>query len=219
MKFLVISTISLLVIASQNQTAPQQPPDLEVLKFSCGEYQARSSMIRSVQYPDEGGNEPIRINQQRRVEPQEVINNRDMAERRAELRTTDVNARLSTQKSAKTYFYHLEVKNTGARAIKSFAWEYESTGVPDISDRQFYCVVNAKPNDKKEFDLYTSLAPSRVVDAAAAGEKPDKNSKGVVVINRVEYADGTTWLRPGWNSKTFSAEATQKVEAGKCVGL
>ena len=218
MKFLLLSTLSLLFIATQSQTGGPQSTDLEVLKFSCGEYQRRSSMVRSVHETDESGNEPIRINQQRRNEPQEVINSRDLAERRAELRTTEVNAALSTQKPAKLYFYHLEVKNNGSRAIKSFAWQYESSGVPDPSDRHFFCVVNAKPNQKKQFDLFTPLAPSRVVDVTTASEKPG-NSKGVVVINKIEYDDGTTWLRPGWNAATFSSEVTQKVEAGKCVGL
>jgi len=218
MKFLLLSTLSLLFIATQSQTGIPQATDLEVLKFSCGEYQRRSSMVRSVHETDESGNEPIRINQQRRNEPQEVINSRDLAERRAELRTTEVNAALSTQKTTKLYFYHLEVKNNGGRAIKSFAWQYESSGVPDPSDRHFFCVVNAKPNQKKQFDLFTPLAPSRVVDVTTASEKPG-NTKGVVVINKIEYDDGTTWLRPGWNPATFSSEVTQKVETGKCVGL
>ena len=218
MKLLMLSSLSLLFIATQGQTGGPQSSDLAVLKFSCGEYKTRSSMVRSVHEPDESGNEPIRINPQRRNEPQEAINSRDLAERRAELRTTEVNAALSNQKAAKLYFYHLEVKNKGGRAIKSFAWEYQSSGVPDPSDRHFFCVVNAKPNQKREFDLFTPLAPSRVVDVTTASEKPG-DSKGVVVINKIEYADGTTWLRPGWNAATFSAEVTQKVEAGKCVGL
>lgn len=216
MKVLMLST--LLFVAMQAQTGGPQSSDLAVLKFSCGEYKTRSSMVRSVHDTDESGNEPIRINQQRRNEPQEVINSRDMAERRAELRTTEINAALSTQKASKLYFYHLEVKNNGNRTIKSFAWEYESSGVPDPSDRHFFCAVNAKPNQKRAFDLFTPLAPSRVVDASTASEKPG-SSKGVVVINKIEYADGTTWVRPAWNTATFSAEATQKVEAGKCVGL
>lgn len=217
MKFLTLSM--LLFLAVQAQTDGSQSPDLAVLKFSCGEYQSRSSMVRSVRETDESGNEPIRINQQRRNEPQEVLNRRDMAERRAELRTAEVNATLSTQKAAPLYFYHLEVKNNGNRAIKSFAWEYQSAGVPNISDRQFFCVVNAKPNHKKEFDLFTTLAPSRVVDATSAGQNPDKKPKGSVVINKVEYTDGEVWVRKGWNPKTFAADVTEKVEAGKCVGL
>ena len=217
MKFLTLSLLLFLVM--RPQAGGSQSADLAVLKFSCGEYRTRSSMVRSAQDPDEGGNEPIRINQQRRNEPQEVINRRDMDERRTELRTAEVNAKLSTHKAAKIYFYHLQVKNNANRAIKSFAWEYQSTGAPDVSDRQFFCVVNAKPNHKKEFDLFTSLAPSRVVDAMSAGQNPDKNPKGVVVINKIEYADGAVWVRKGWNPKTFAADVTEKVETGRCVGL
>jgi hypothetical protein len=217
MKFLMLSTLLFLVL--QPQTGGSQSSDLAVMKFSCGEYQRPSSMVRSAHDPDESGNQPIRINQQRRNEPQAAINSRDMAERRAELRTAEVNATLSTQKTAKLYFYHLEVKNTGSRAIKSFAWEYQSTGVSDISDRQFFCAVNAKPNHKKEFDLFTTLAPSRVIDATSAGQGPDKNPKGVVVINKVEYLDGAVWVRKGWNPKIFATDVTEKVEIGKCVGL
>ena len=218
MKFLMLSSLSLLFIATQSQTGGPQSSDLAVLKFSCGEYQRTSSMVRSVRHPDDSSNHPVRINQTARNEPQEVINRREMAQRRADMKAAEINAALSTRKNAKLYFYHLEVKNNGSRPIKSFAWEYESSGVPDPSDRQFFCVVNAKPNQKRQFDLFTPLAPSRVVNVTTASEKPG-NSKGVVVINKIEYADGTTWVRPGWNAATFSAEATLKVEAGRCVGL
>lgn len=217
MKFLMLSM--LLFLAMQAQTDGSQSSDLAVLKFSCGEYQKRSSMVSSVHNPDDSNNAPIRINQTPRNEPQEVINRRDMAQRRAELKVAEVNAALSTQKNSKLYFYHLEVKNNGNVAIKSFAWEYQSAGVPDISDRQFFCVINAKPNHKKEFDLFTPLAPSRVVDAPSAGQNPSKNPKGLVVINKVEYTDGAVWVRKGWNPKTFSSDVTDKVEAGRCVGL
>jgi len=184
MKFLIFSTLSLLFVASQAQTGGSQSSDLAVLKFSCGEYQRRSSMVSSVHHPDDSNNQPIRINQTARNEPQELINRREMAQRRAEMKAAEVNAALSRQKNSKLYFYHLEVKNTGNRPIKSFAWEYESSGVPDPSDRQFFCVVNAKANQKKQFDLFTPLAPSRVVDASSAGKDPDKNTKGVVVITK-----------------------------------
>lgn len=219
MKSVLCLIVGVLVVASQAQTETEKTAPLMVVKFSCGTYKEPSNVIRSVQDPGPTMNEPIRINSTPRNEPQEIKNRRDMAERRAELRGAEINAALSTHKDTKIYFYHLEVRNVGTRKIKSFAWQYESTGVPDMSDRQFFCVVNAKPNDKKEFDLFTPLSPSRVVDAASAGEKADKNSPGIVVINKVEYADGSAWIRPGWNPATFSAESTQKVEAGKCVGL
>jgi len=63
-------------------------------------------MVSSVHNPDDSNNAPIRINQTARNEPQEVINRRDMAQRRAEMKAAEVNAALSTRKAAKLYFYH-----------------------------------------------------------------------------------------------------------------
>ena len=219
MRLILVSAFSLLFGISQAQTGAPESSDLLVLKFNCGRYLDRDRMIRSVHDPDENKNEPIRINQATRNEPQEVINRRDMQERRAELRTAEINAALSTQKGSPVYFYHLEIKNAGPKVVKNFAWQYQSGESPDPSDRQFFCVVKAKPNESKEFDLFTPLAPSRVVDAASVGNKSDKNLRAKVFVNRIEYADGSIWTRGGWNASVFPAEAVQKVEAGKCIGL
>jgi hypothetical protein len=219
MRLSLVSALSLLFVISQAQTVAPEPSDLVVLKFSCGRYQNRNSMIRSVHDPDENRNEPIRINQSPRNEPQEVINRRDMQERRAAMIEAEINAALSTQKGSPIYFYHLEIKNAGAKVMRNFAWEYQPGEAPDPSDRQFFCVVRAKPNERKTFDLFTPLAPSRVVDAASAAEEPDKNRSRKVIINMIEYVDGSVWKRTGWNALVFPAEAVQKVEAGKCIGL
>jgi len=219
MKLFLVLASAMLAATSQVQLNTPEPPDLIVLRFDCGKYENSGHMIRSVQDPGPPMNEPIVINQERRNEPQEVKNRRDMLERRAEMRTTEVNAALSKQPKPTFYFYRLEVKNTSAKAVKSFAWQYQPTDVPDPFDRQFFCVVKAKPNESKQFELFSPLAPSRVVDAAKAGDKPEKGSKEKVIINKIEYVDGSVWKRPGWNPATFSADATQKIETGKCIGL
>ena len=142
-----------------------------------------------------------------------------MQERRADMRAAEINAALSNQKATTIYFYHLEVKNTSTRVVKTFAWSYQPGDSPDPSDRQFFCVVKAKPSESREFDLFTPLAPSRVVDALKAGDKPKENSIGSIVINKIEYMDGSVWKRSGWNPATFPADATGKVANGKCIGL
>ncbi len=219
MKLSLLIALVGLVVAGQSQTETQKGSGLVVLKFSCGRYEATGHMIRSVQEPDPPMNEPIRINQIKGNEPQEVINRRDLQERRDQMKAAEINAARSGQPQSKLYFYHLEVKNTSLKVVKSFAWAYQPGESPDPSDRQFFCVVKAKPNEAKGFDLYAPLAPSRVVDASKAGDKPKENSIGSVVINKIEYADGSGWKRPGWNPATFSADATEKVATGKCIGL
>jgi hypothetical protein len=203
---------------------PQQPdqveaPDFVVLKFKCGPQAQGSGMIRSVQDPDTHGNEPITINQTVRNEPQELKNRRDMQERRVEMRTAEVNAAISGQPTSKYYFYRIQVQNTGAKPVKSFVWEYRPPNESDPYNRQFFCVVNAKPAEKKEFELSSPLAPSRIVDASKIGDKTDADKKANIVINKIEYMDGTFWKRPTWNIATFLPEDTSKVGGGKCIGI
>lgn len=219
MKLFLAFASTILAATLQAQINTQEAPNLIVLKFACGKYENSGHMIRSVQEPDPPMNEPIVINQERKNEPQEVKNRRDMQERRAELRNAEINAALSKQPKSTLYFYRLGVRNTSAKEVKSFAWQYQQADSPDPFDRQFFCVVNAKPNASKQFELFSPLAPSRVVDVSKAGEKMEKYDIEKVIINKIEYMDGSIWQRPGWNPKTFSAEAVEKVASGKCVGL
>jgi hypothetical protein len=219
MKVLLAIAVGVLIFTVQAQTGIQGPAELLVLKFSCGRYEARSRVIRSVQDPDPPMNEPIRINQVARNEPQEVINRRDLQERRAEMKAAEINAARSGQAQSTLYFYRLEIKNASTKAVKNFAWAYQPGESPDPSDRQFFCVVKAKSNESKTFELFSPLGPSRVIDASKAGDKSEKDSRDKVIINRIEYVDGSVWQRPLWNPATFSGDATTKVASGKCIGL
>jgi hypothetical protein len=219
MKSFLGFVLVLLTAMSQAQTRTDDAPGLVVVKFSCGRYETGSGMIRSVNEPDAPKNEPIRINQTIRNEPQEVINRRDMNERRAELAAAEVNATLSSRTGSNIYFYRLRIKNASTKIVKSFAWEYQAQAQVDPADRQFYCAIKAKPNESKEIKLFTPLAPSHVVEAAKAGHKSAARDDAKVVFNKIEYLDGTSWKRKGWNSKTFPDDAIQQVAAGKCIGL
>jgi hypothetical protein len=219
MKLFLVLAATLFAAMPPIQTVIPPAPEIVVVKFSYGKQDRGGHMIRSVQEPDPPMNEPIRIDLPKKDEPQEIKNRRDMQERRADMRAAEINAALSNQKATTIYFYHLEVKNTSTRVVKNFAWSYQPGDSPDPSDRQFFCVIKAKPSANREFDLFTPLAPSRVVDASKAGDKPKQNSKGSVVINKIEYMDGSVWKRPAWNPATFPAEATEKLANGKCIGL
>ena len=219
MKLSLAFALVVLAALSQAQTATPDRSDLVVLKFSCGKYESGSSVIRSVHDVDPPRNEPITINQTARNEPQEVQNRRDMQARRDEMRTAEINATLSSRPNSNVYFYRLQVKNASSKVIHSFAWEYQPSAEPDPLDRQFFCSVKAKPNENKEIELFSPLAPSRLVDAAKAKDKDGKSSDAKVIINKIEYMDGSVWVRPGWNPATFTGDAIQKVASGKCIGL
>ena len=214
----LLSLLALLALLALPQT-PNEVQDLVVLKFRCGKHETGSGMVRSVQDPDSHMNDPIRINQTNRNEPSAARNNRDLQDRRAEMAISEMNAKLSTQKAAQYYFYQIQIQNSGTKAVKGFAWEYRPNEEIDPSNRQFYCVINAKPHEKKELDLFSPLAPSRVVDASKPTDKPNQEKKDKIIINKIEYVDGTIWKRPAWNVQTFSVEDTSKVGNGKCIGI
>lgn len=216
MRWFAFALLAFLAIYSA-QTEVRDQSDLVVIKFSCGEYETGSGVIRPVHEPDPPRNEPFTINQTQKNEPQEITNRRDILERRTDLRRAEVNATLSGKKNAKVYFYRLEVKNSGAKPIKSFAWEYQPPDESDPSNRQFFCAVKAKPDETKKLELFSPLAPSRVIDANKAADK--SSPAGKTVINKIEYSDGTVWLRSGWNPQTFSEDSVQKVASGRCIGL
>jgi hypothetical protein len=60
-----------------------------------------------------------------------------------------------------------------------------------------------------------------VVDAAA-GEATGKNSAVDVMINRVEYADGTVWKRLDWDDSRYrldSPQIAEKLKFNECTVL
>jgi hypothetical protein len=208
---LIVLSISLLPLF-QGQT----DADLVVVKFTWSKYRQNSDLIRSAADPGPAMNEPVNINPQPKNEPQEVRNRRDMQERRADMMAAEKNAKLSNSRNQDHYFLHLEVKNVGTNTIKNVVWEYQPTAkAADQELRQYVCSMKAKPNDKKTFELITPFSPVKVVNAdAEAGSSKD----GHVVINRLEYADGTVWKRKGW-SVLIPPDVTEKIENGKCIGF
>ena len=105
----------------------------------------------------------------------------------------------------------LEVKNVGQNTTKSIVWEFQpAEQTPDYEAKQYICKIKTKPNESKSFELMSPASPVKVVSA-------DKKAKeGKVVINRIEYADGTVWKRKGW-SVLIPAEMTDQMGNGKCV--
>jgi hypothetical protein len=223
MKIILLLALLSLGILSAAQTGAQESADLVVLKFSCGVYDPPNRVIRSVQEPDPPMNEPMVINRAPAAnEPQELKNRRDMDQRRAEMRAAEANAKNSAEPTHASYFYRLQFRNAGLKAIKNFSWEYQPSEAPDPLDRQFFCAIKAKPGESKELELYSPLPPSHLIDASKVADKSNKDakdSKGKVIINRIEYVDGTFWNRHGWNPATFPKDSMEQVANGKCIGL
>ncbi|HKG48064.1 MAG TPA: hypothetical protein VKB02_15110 [Pyrinomonadaceae bacterium] len=214
MKLLLLTGLLLLIPFQQTpQTVDREQADLAVLKFSWSKYRQNTGLMSSVTDPGPPLNEPVSLKApERRNETSESRSRRDIQERRAALANADRNGTSSGAPPRQDYYMmRLEVKNVGQNTTKSIVWEFQpAVQTPDYETKQYVCKIKTKPNESKSFELMSPAAPVKVVSA------DQKAQEGKVVINRIEYADGTVWKRKGW-SVLIPAEMTDQIANGKCV--
>ena len=100
------------------------------------------------------------------------------------------------------FAYRAKFQNLSPKPMEVVFWEYEFTDPatpPVVSRRQFICAVMVKPGKEKELKGFTVSGPSDVVTVDSLAKKPNNPFQERVIINRVEYSDGTIWQRKGWH--------------------
>jgi len=105
-------------------------------------------------------------------------------------------------KTVEGYEYRTRIQNASKRVIEIVFWEYQfkETANPNVvSRRQFLCGVNVKPAKEKELVAFSASRPSDVISVGGLANKSGDVFQESVVINRVEYADGSIWQRKDWN--------------------
>jgi hypothetical protein len=100
------------------------------------------------------------------------------------------------------YAYQVKVRNASAKVIEVLFWEYqfvESSNPSNVARRQFLCGLKIKPDKEKEVESFSVSGPGGMVSAESLGSKAGNLYQEKVLINRVEYADGSIWQRKGWS--------------------
>jgi len=100
------------------------------------------------------------------------------------------------------FAYRVKVHNASAKPIDIIFWEYqfkESAAAAPLLRRQFLCGVAVKSGKDKELQAFTLLGPQDVVSVNILAQKSGSSGAEQVVINRVEFADGSIWQRKDWN--------------------
>lgn len=123
-------------------------------------------------------------------------------ERGAQLDRIVQESRTPKAKALDGYAYRIKVQNAGAKVIEILFWEYqfsEPSNPSTMVRRQFLCGVNIKPAKEKEVLSFSLSGPSDVIGVGALADKAGSAFQEKVVINRVEYADGSIWQRPDWS--------------------
>lgn len=183
------------------QQVERTESDLQIVKFSWAGEKQESHMIRGAQNPGGPITTPI------------PSDNRDLTSRRVDLRTMEKKAEVTAEKPVEYYELRLELKNTGANVVKSLIWEFRPTaGADDYQPKQYLCALHVKPKEKKTLDIWTPYIPVRVINVNA---RKDGLKDGTLIINQIEYADGSVWKKRGWDYR-LPAGSLHKLTEGTC---
>ncbi|MEK6282219.1 MAG: hypothetical protein AABN95_17820 [Acidobacteriota bacterium] len=129
-------------------------------------------------------------------------------------------------KPVEGYTYRVKLKNSGAKVIDILFWEYqfrELASAEYLTRRQFLCGVSIKPEKEKELRGFSLSGPSDVVSVGTLEKNPQKAFDEKIVINRVEFADGTIWQRKDWKFEEIKLAYARAVNSpwapDMCKGL
>lgn len=106
------------------------------------------------------------------------------------------------------YTYRASLRNDSPKTVTVIFWEYRFNEIANPANearRQFLCSVNLKSGDKQDVSVFSILGPSDVINTeslanTASGEKIFEEK---VLVNRIEFSDGTLLQRGGWKYADF----------------
>ena len=104
-------------------------------------------------------------------------------------------------KPVQGFAYRAKIHNASGKLIEVIFWEYQFKGAADStagSRRQFLCAVSIKPEKDKELQAFSLSGPADVVSVDTLAKKSPNSEDEKVLINRVEFADGSIWQRKNW---------------------
>ena len=146
--------------------------------------------------------------------------------RRAAMDKNVQDSRASKPKAMDGFAYRIKVQNSGAKVVEIVFWEYQFQDPADpslISKRQFLCGVNIAANKSKDLEGFSLSGPADVVNVSTLADKSNDPFKENVLVNRVEYSDGSMWQRKGWNlaevKSSYERVLREQWTPGTCKGL
>ena len=226
---LLLSLLLTLVLPLQSQVETNNGAPLTVINF-------KWSRARHTPPPEEvEGNSPARAvipqnkifarNARANESPGARDPNADTLDgRSAALEKSVAESRSTHAEPVDGFAYHIKVQNTITKTVEAVFWEYrfQDPANPDsLSRRQFLCGVEIKPNKSKELEGFSRSGPTDVVNVKTLNSgTPFQES---ILINRIEYTDGTVWQRKVWNfaelKTSYERALREPWVPGMCKGL
>lgn len=100
------------------------------------------------------------------------------------------------------FTFFVKLHNDSSKAIEIVFWEYqftETANLTNVARRQFLCGVSIRAGKDKDLEGFSLSGPSDVVSVSTLADKSLQDFQDRVMINRVEYSDGSIWQRKGWS--------------------
>jgi len=191
---------------------------------------------RSKQAPEkpDGPAAPVQPITQNRVRERErreqaPAGERDPNEDSVERRSSQLDKIVQESRSGKPvegYAFRVKVRNASTKVLQSLIWEYQFTEVlnpANVSSRQFLCGATLKPEKSAEFRVFSTTGPASVINVASLASKSHDLFQENVLIDLIEFTDGTTWQRKDWNSeparRAFAEHGPTERVSSQCIGL
>jgi hypothetical protein len=130
--------------------------------------------------------------------------NADTLDARGQALEASVRSAEKKDKAVDGFAYQVKLHNTSKQTVEVVFWEYQfldAANPGNVTRRQFLCGVKIKPDKDKELQAFEISGPGDTVSVAS----PATSLQEKVVINRVEFADGKSWMRKDWNANEIKA--------------
>lgn len=118
------------------------------------------------------------------------------------------------------YVYLIKLQNAGAKPTQTVFWEYqftESANPKNVTHRRFRCGVKLKPAQGRELQIFSLGGPSDVVSVKSLAKGSGNQFQETVVIDRVEYSDGSFWQRKDWNFDPLKFVSKARTDSQKAM--
>jgi len=189
----------------QNPTAVEESSPVVVLSFKW--FKDRQPVENAVKAPTTP--QPAMIAANKNFEKQRRVNasagERDPNADTLDGRSAELERIVQESREAKPvagFVYQVKLQNASTKLTESIFWEYqfkESANPTNVGRRRFVCSVKIKPEKEKDLQVFSLSGPSNVINVKSLSQGSGNQFQETVVINRVEYADGSFWQRKDWD--------------------
>jgi len=117
------------------------------------------------------------------------------------------------------FTYEIKFKNLDSRQALKIFWEYqfkETVAPGNTSRHRFACGVRLKPDKEKVIQIFSTLSPGAVINVKNLSKGANRQFDESVVVDRIEFEDGSVWQRPDWNVEEAKAVVSKRDRAEVC---